>query len=84
MSKSVLVMDTPKNCTQCTMLNGADECILQDDDTNFEADTIDELRKGCPLMNLPEKDKGDYPANTFDAGHAEGWNACIDEITGDD
>lgn len=34
-------------------------------------------------MKLPEKDTGDYPANTFDAGHAEGWNTCIDEITGD-
>lgn len=36
----------------------------------------------CPLMDLPEKDNGDYPANTFDAGHADGWNDCIDEITG--
>ena len=36
----------------------------------------------CPLMDLPEKDNGDYPANTFDAGFAEGWNQCIDEITG--
>lgn len=36
----------------------------------------------CPLMDLPEKDNGDYPANTFDAGFAEGWNQCIDEIGG--
>ena len=36
----------------------------------------------CPLMDLPEKDNGDYPANTFDAGFVEGWNQCIDEITG--
>lgn len=36
----------------------------------------------CPLMDLPEKDNGDYPANTFDAGFAEGRNQCIDEITG--
>ena len=33
-------------------------------------------------MDLPEKDNGDYPANTSDAGFAEGWNQCIDEITG--
>ncbi|MBU5481715.1 hypothetical protein [Blautia sp. MSJ-19] len=37
----------------------------------------------CPLMELSEKDTGDYPVNTFDAGHAEGWNACIDKITGE-
>jgi hypothetical protein len=36
----------------------------------------------CPLMDLPEKDDGDYPSNTFDAGFVEGWNQCIDEITG--
>lgn len=36
----------------------------------------------CPLMDLPEKDNGDYPANTFDAGFVEGRNQCIDEITG--
>ncbi|WP_216392082.1 hypothetical protein [Blautia sp. MSJ-19] len=51
---------------------GGDECIAQDTDTNFEADTWDELKRGCPLMDFPEKDNGDYPANTFDAGHAEG------------
>lgn len=33
-------------------------------------------------MDLPEKDDGKYPANTFDAGFAEGRNECIDEITG--
>lgn len=31
---------------------------------------------------MPERDNGDYPANTSDAGFAEGWNQCIDEITG--
>ena len=49
----------------------------------------------CPLKPLPEKmtgvastdhwdriKAGDYPANTFDAGFAEGRNQCIDEITG--
>ena len=36
----------------------------------------------CPLIDLPEKDNGDYPANTSDASFVEGWNQCIDEITG--
>lgn len=44
-----------------------------------KAETIPEW---CPLMDLPEKDKGTYPANTVDAGYVEGWNQCIDEITG--
>lgn len=59
MSKSVLVIDTPENCMQCPLFDGADECIMQDDDTNFNADTIDELMQTCPLMDLPEKEQGD-------------------------
>jgi hypothetical protein len=33
-------------------------------------------------MDLPEKDDGDYPANMSDSSFVEGWNQCIDEITG--
>lgn len=33
MSKSVLVIDTPKNCMECDLLTGSDECIMQDADT---------------------------------------------------
>lgn len=56
MDKSVLVMDTPEKCIHCLLLNGADECIVQDDDANFNAgDSWDELMKGCPLKKLPEE-----------------------------
>ena len=83
MSKSVLVIDTPKNCRSCYlpgfMLN-LQYCRgkLKDiKDTSVKPDW-------CPLMDLPEKDNGDYPANTSDTGFLEGWNQCIDEITGDE
>ena len=33
-------------------------------------------------LEQDEKENGDYPANTSDAGFVEGWNQCIDEITG--
>ena len=82
MSKSVLVIDTPEDCIRCPLLTGSDECMMQDDDANFDAGTLDELIQTCPLMTLPEKDNGSYPVETFDAGYAEGWNAYIDEITG--
>lgn len=82
MSKSVLVIDTPEDCMRCPLLTGSDECMMQDDDANFDAGTLDELIQTCPLMTLPEKDNGSYPVETFDAGYAEDWNTCIDEITG--
>lgn len=89
MSKSVLVIDTPeKGCISCPIgqdySNMLETCIscpitetcVLDKDTEVIPDR-------CPLMDLPEKDNGDYPANTSDAGFVEGWNQCIDEITGE-
>lgn len=87
MSKSVLVTETPENCYDCPIGQdcsnileaslfclGAGKCVL-----DKEAEMIPDW---CPLMDLPKKDNGDYPANTSDAGFVEGWNQCIDEITG--
>lgn len=82
MSKSVLVIDTPEDCMRCPLLAGLDDCMVQDEVTNFDAGTLDELIQTCPLMTLPEKDNESYPVETFDAGYVEGWNTCIDEITG--
>lgn len=95
MSKSVLVMKTPETCLDCMFCHEFDEgkeayCYVMDGDKDSELKKRIDCEYGycqgkpdwCPLMDLPEKDNGDYPANTSDAGFAEGWNQCIDEITG--
>lgn len=97
MSKSVLVIDTPENCYYCSFgsaycsgIEYVAYCELADcldyDAFLMTEEYYDSESKSrpewCPLMDLPEKDNGDYPANTSDAGFAEGWNQCIDEITG--
>lgn len=97
MSKSVLVMNTPENCYDCpfgTEYCGNLEyegCCELADCLYYDAILMTEEHYDCesksrpdwcPLMDLPEKDNGDYPANTSDSGFAEGWNQCIDEITG--
>lgn len=97
MSKSVLVMDTPENCYDCLFgisycgeleyvgyceLAGCldyDVILMTEEHYDCESKSRPDW---CPLMDLPEKDNGDYPANTSDAGFAEGWNQCIDEIAG--
>ena len=53
--KAILVMDMPENCMTCPLCNGIDECIIQDEDANFAADTISELMNGCPLVQIDEK-----------------------------
>ena len=82
MSKCVLVMDMPKSCYSCNMCNSNDECILQDEDANFKAsDSWEELRKGCPLRELPKKKPtiGKESENDILCMNA-GYNACIDEL----
>ena len=97
MSKSVLVIETPEKCVVCIFcqefgIGGREHacCYATNGDSENDMKLIDciyEYRQSkpdwCPLMDLPEKDNGDYPANTFDAGFAEWWNQCIDEITGE-
>jgi hypothetical protein len=36
------------------MLNGSDECMLQTEDENFNADTFQMLKENCPMKVLPE------------------------------
>ena len=81
MGKAVLVMDMPKSCCSCNMCNSNDECILQDEDANFKAsDSWEELRKGCPLRELPEKKEADVYTTAYDKAAMIGYNACIDEL----
>lgn len=86
MSKSVLVIDTPKNCMEChlltlLMIGGKPTCMATRNHV-YSDKLKSEKPEWCPLMDLPEKDTGIYPTNTVDSGYAEGWNTCLDEITG--
>jgi hypothetical protein len=95
MSKSVLVIDTPENCLDCQFCYELDEgaeacCSISDEDKDTSLMKKIDCEYGycqskpdwCPLIDLPEKDNGDYPANTSDASFVESWNQCIDEIAG--
>lgn len=87
--KALLVMDMPEKCEECPMLNSIDECILQSEDQNYEADTFDDLKSGCPLKPMPEKKEemgmpGTPSMNDIKRiGFQKGWNACIDKIMGE-
>lgn len=97
MSKSVLVVDTPKNCYDCPF--GTEycgnleyegccelaECLDSDMRliTEEHYDYESESRSDwCPLKLLPEKDTKNHFPDEFEDGYAAGWNGCIDEIGG--
>ena len=99
MSKSVLVLDTPTNCYDCPFGTGYcsdleyeglceladcldyDVILMTEEHYDCESKSRPDW---CPLKLLPEKDTKNHFPDEFEDGYAIGWNACIDEITGDD
>lgn len=96
MNKSVLVMDTPKNCYDCPF--GTEYCgdseyegccelaeCLDSDMRLITEEHYDYESKSrpawCPLKPLPEKMTGAAQTDHWNSIKA-GWNGCIDEITG--
>lgn len=96
MSKSALVMETPKNCFECpfSCVDGNDtdigyceveamlakEALITEEYYDYDSE---EKPDWCPLKALPEKKESDgYWRGEHGYGWIQDWNACIDEITG--
>lgn len=87
MSKSVLVINTPKYCALCVLRSGVSHPFCRVN--NRDITDLSIRPDWCPLKPLPEKMKvtGLYNCEYFKAGdrppsYKIGWNNCIDEITG--
>lgn len=81
MSKSVLVIDTPENCGKCKFISEF-WCRAMDGRRVPNNDVIPDW---CPLKPLPEKKLHTAPVSNYELQKnllADGWNNCIDEITG--
>ena len=80
MSKSVLVLDTPKNCNSCVLCCGRlyPFCKMNVFRDIEDSDTVPDW---CPLKPLPEKITRVAVTDHWNSIKA-GWNTCIDEITG--
>lgn len=78
MNKSILVMNTPKNCYECLLNNDhfcgvVGNCIVKF--ANSKPDW-------CPLKVVPERyDNVSCDGSSF-YHMCVGWNNCIDEIGG--
>ena len=81
MSKSVLIVETPGSCEECS-LSAPIGCygIVCD----FSRSFIDKHGKPkiCPLKGFPEEDNEDYFPDEYESGYATGWNACLRKIIG--
>lgn len=81
MSKSVLVIDTPKYCALCVLRSGVLHPFCRVN--NRDITDLSIRPDWCPLKPLPEKmiiPRG--ARNTDGLEYASGYNTCINEIKG--
>lgn len=93
MSKSMLVIDTPKCCMECPMCFQSDEipigkfeyrklyscrCAPSDIEDFYLLDILHSKPDWCPLRDLPEKIAEEN--RWLSKEYAKGYNACIGEI----
>lgn len=83
MNKSVLVIDTPEACCQCKF-SGSDgdyccvkENLIADGNMILEEEYLNKKPNWCPLIEIPQK------YETVSMGYERGYNACIEEMLGD-
>ena len=94
--KAILVIEMPNECWECPMhIDGVDdenEEIMVCKAKARESD-YGKRPKWCPLKPMPQKNKYDVDKyatvdyeNNITLGHYLniGWNACIDEILGEE
>ena len=81
MSKSILVMATPKTCNSCDLCGGTFHYYCKANHRNIESLSI--RQDWCPLKPLPEKDDWNDPYDEYNTGYSNGWNSCLKEIIGE-
>ena len=79
MSKSVLVIDTPKKCDSCMYVGTFNSfCKINCRDIKDTSTKPD----WCPLKPLSKKNTAENDMTDYQCGMVDGRNQCIDEITG--
>ena len=81
MSKSALVMVTPRTCNSCDLCGGTLHTFCKVNLRDIE--NLSEKPDWCSLRLLPEKDDWNDPYDEYYTGYANGWNRCLEEITED-
>ena len=83
MSKAILVIDKPEGCRNCPLFDFEYmRCNYNGDKNNLDI-------FGCPLKEIPYKMEQVYGGEDgseelYEEMYMAGWNACIDEILGEE
>lgn len=80
--KAVCVIDMPKDL-DITKTEAVADVYLLEKMENGELGCVFKRELNCKLKPLPEKNTWDITKNGHVTEYAEGYNACLDEITGE-
>lgn len=88
MSKSVLVIDTPKTCKECKLFcHSWLVCVPSDEDVDEYINPSEGRLDSCPLRPLPQArefgKRNILPIKVDGNSFILGWNAFRDEILGE-
>lgn len=78
--KSILVIDTPKNCEECRCSTTVYGKLLCPPRNIFVIKG--ERDCSCPLVAVPKKLDPEKARGAYDVVYIEGHNECIDKILG--
>jgi hypothetical protein len=83
MTKGVIVVDAPDLCTECDLM-----CYDQYKDkfcfmVGFDEPIEDDKPDWCPIKPAPEKIQHPSRQSLSQECFADGWNACVDKILGE-
>lgn len=88
MSKSILVIDTPKSCVKCPLKSQLYDIqyICCGNHKRMVIPSNKNKPSWCPLQEIPsKKNVRDFNISSGDfeqRGYQIGWNSCIDEVIG--
>lgn len=82
--KAILVIDMPSDCVGCNQF-AFECCHAMKRDIDKECITQIKRPSWCPLKPMPNKKEIQNENGYYDLSQLlyEGWNACLEEITGE-
>lgn len=90
--KAILIIDTPPNCLEC-QLNYGSECCMGNYEIKLKMENIEEIHRDCPLKSMPLRrmheeriyaENIEYLRTNIFTEYDKCFNACIDEILGEE
>jgi hypothetical protein len=91
MQKAILVIDMPKSCYECPLLDDRGDypiCLITDQTKGYKFRVREQKMDKCPLKELPEKyDIEEEMKKPHDRDYTwefeGGYNKCLEEILDD-